>query len=189
MRKIFGPFIFWGHLACFIVNLKRQDTNAAGIYLLKVNNGNTKTMCEICSKLIIKTPEQRRWRHSLVFIININIFHTLFCFLCWLWKSKCWLWSDTKMMTLLFHSLHYSFHWAPIYWRSFKNRQNRLYFSKKVKSYKKLLISFKLIKSFVPNVTFLYLLKTLENRMLFWCSIGNKEVKHDRIMLMALLFY
>ena len=28
----------------------------AGIYLLKFNNRNTKTRCEICSKLTIKTP-------------------------------------------------------------------------------------------------------------------------------------
>ena len=32
----------------------------ATIYLFKVNNGSTKTMCEICSKLIIKTSERRR---------------------------------------------------------------------------------------------------------------------------------
>ena len=32
----------------------------AGIYLVKVNNGNTKTMREICSKLKIKTPERRQ---------------------------------------------------------------------------------------------------------------------------------
>ena len=30
----------------------------AGIYLLKVNNKNARTMCEICSKLTIKTPER-----------------------------------------------------------------------------------------------------------------------------------
>ena len=29
----------------------------AGIYLLKVNNRSTRTRCEICSKLTIKTPE------------------------------------------------------------------------------------------------------------------------------------
>ena len=29
------------------------------IYLLKVNNRNTRTRCEICSKLTIKTPERR----------------------------------------------------------------------------------------------------------------------------------
>ena len=28
------------------------------IYLLKVNNGNTRKMCEMCSKLTIKTPER-----------------------------------------------------------------------------------------------------------------------------------
>ena len=33
----------------------------ADIYLFKFNNGNTRTMCKICSKLIIKTPE---WRTS-----------------------------------------------------------------------------------------------------------------------------
>ena len=32
---------------------------SSGIYLFKVNNGNTKTMREICSKLTIKTPEPR----------------------------------------------------------------------------------------------------------------------------------
>ena len=34
----------------------------ADIYLLKVNNRNTRTRCEICSKLTIKTPERRHWR-------------------------------------------------------------------------------------------------------------------------------
>ena len=29
------------------------------IYLLKVSNRNTKTRCEMCSKLTIKTPELR----------------------------------------------------------------------------------------------------------------------------------
>ena len=36
--------------------------NPAGIYLFKVNNRNTRTRCEICSKLTIKTPERRQWR-------------------------------------------------------------------------------------------------------------------------------
>ena len=31
--------------------------NPTGIYLLKVNNGNTRVISEICSKLAIKTPE------------------------------------------------------------------------------------------------------------------------------------
>ena len=34
--------------------------------------------CEICSKLIIKTPERRQWRRSDVFIVNFeNISHLL----------------------------------------------------------------------------------------------------------------
>ena len=33
-----------------------QKTNLAGIYLFKVSNRNTRTRCEICSKLTIKTP-------------------------------------------------------------------------------------------------------------------------------------
>ena len=45
----------------------------AGIYLLKVNNRNTRTRCEICLKLTIKIPERRQttvsassvWRHKL----------------------------------------------------------------------------------------------------------------------------
>ena len=31
-----------------------------GIYMFKVDNGNTKTMCKICSKLTLKTTEQRQ---------------------------------------------------------------------------------------------------------------------------------
>ena len=49
------------------------------IYLLKVNNRNTRTKCEICSKLTIKTPERCHWRVVLVFLLlTLNIFHTLF---------------------------------------------------------------------------------------------------------------
>ena len=50
----------------------------AGNYMFKVNNRNTKTRCEICSKLTIKTPERRQWRRSGVFVVTLNIFHTLF---------------------------------------------------------------------------------------------------------------
>ena len=39
-----------------------------GIYIFKVNNRNTRTRCEICSMLIIKTQERRQW-----------------CLYCWLW--------------------------------------------------------------------------------------------------------
>ena len=79
--------------------------NPAGIYLLKVNNRNTRTRCEICSKLTIKTPERRHfisprntrkpkgflefsriikweWRRSGVFIVNFeHISHLVLVFL------------------------------------------------------------------------------------------------------------
>ena len=48
----------------------------AGIYLFEINNRNTKTMCETCSKLTIKIPERRQWCRSGVFIVNFeNILH------------------------------------------------------------------------------------------------------------------
>ena len=37
---------------------------------LKVDNRNTRTRCEICSKLTIKTPERRHWNLSDVFFVN-----------------------------------------------------------------------------------------------------------------------
>ena len=42
-----------------VTGLKVSVKNPAGIYLLKVGNRNTRTSCEICSKLTIKTPERR----------------------------------------------------------------------------------------------------------------------------------
>ena len=52
------------------------------ISLFKVNKRNTRTGCEICSKLIIKAPERRQWRRSGVFIINFeHISHLVLVFL------------------------------------------------------------------------------------------------------------
>ena len=47
-------------------------TLPAGICLLKVNNKNTKTRYEICSKLTIKIREQHQWHHSGIFIVNFE---------------------------------------------------------------------------------------------------------------------
>ena len=49
--------------------------------MFKVNNRNTRTRCEICSKLT-KTPERRQWRRSGDFIVNIEHFsHLVLVFL------------------------------------------------------------------------------------------------------------
>ena len=37
----------------------KNNQNPAGNCMFKVNNRNTRTKCEICSKLTIKTPERR----------------------------------------------------------------------------------------------------------------------------------
>ena len=55
---------------------------SVGIYLLKVNNRNTRTRCEICSKLTTKMPGRRQWRRSGVIIVNSeHISHLLLVFL------------------------------------------------------------------------------------------------------------
>ena len=83
-------------------------TYSAGIYLFKVNNGNIKKRCEICSKLTIKTPNQIQWLWTnlqdifkvsevvLVFsMLTLNRFDKLFwCFHCWFWTGKCVLGSN-----------------------------------------------------------------------------------------------
>ena len=48
----------------------------AGIYMLKVNNRNTRTRCEICLNLTIKIPERHHVPVSL--LLTLNIFHILF---------------------------------------------------------------------------------------------------------------
>ena len=44
----------------------------AGNYMFKVNNRNTRTRYEICSKLSIKISERHQWRRSGIFIVNFE---------------------------------------------------------------------------------------------------------------------
>ena len=60
---------------------KRETTHPAGIYLPKVNNRNTRTRCEISSKLTIKTLNRRQWRRSSVFMVNFGHISHLLVFL------------------------------------------------------------------------------------------------------------
>ena len=52
------------------VQINTNKVNPAFIYLLKVNNRNTRKRCETCSELTIKTPEQSQRRRSGVFIVQ-----------------------------------------------------------------------------------------------------------------------
>ena len=59
----------------------------SSIYWFKVNNGNTRIMCLIRSKITIKKIE-RRYDNELVLVsllLPLNILHTL------LWRFHCWL--------------------------------------------------------------------------------------------------
>ena len=42
------------------IKLNKVNDISRQNYLFKANNGNTRTMCEMCSKLTIKTPEKRQ---------------------------------------------------------------------------------------------------------------------------------
>ena len=53
-----------------VFDMVKLNANPANIYLLKVNNRNTRRKCEICSKLTIKTPD--------AFIINFKHISHLF---------------------------------------------------------------------------------------------------------------
>ena len=56
----------------FVTKILISIINQADIYLPKVNNRNTRTRCEICSKLTIKTPEGRQWRLIIMNRFNIS---------------------------------------------------------------------------------------------------------------------
>ena len=57
--------------------------------MYKANDKNTRSKCEICSKLTIKTPEWRHWFILMSLLLTLNIFHSLFyCFYCKLWAGK-----------------------------------------------------------------------------------------------------
>ena len=62
--------------ADYIYGLFKEAINSgspAGIYLLKGNNRNTRTRCEICSKLTIKTLGRRQWCSGVsVSIVNFE---------------------------------------------------------------------------------------------------------------------
>ena len=68
-------------------------------YMFKVNNRNTRTRCEICSKLTIKTLE-RRVLVSL--LLTLNIFQTLFYSFCVSFEQVIVGWDN------LYRSIHLS---------------------------------------------------------------------------------
>ena len=61
--------------------LSERFLNTVNIYLVKVNNRNTRRRCEIYSNLTIKTTERHQLHRSVGFMLTLNIFYTFFwCF-------------------------------------------------------------------------------------------------------------
>ena len=52
------------------IKVKKMHYLPANVYLFKVNNRTTRKRSKTYPKLTIKTPEQRHWRRSGVFIVN-----------------------------------------------------------------------------------------------------------------------
>ena len=73
-RFYFRKTLHLRRYAGFWVRLWIQWIFASWYYLLKVNNKNTTTRCDIFSKLTIKTPERCHWRCSDVFVVNLTYF-------------------------------------------------------------------------------------------------------------------
>ena len=70
------------------VTLSNVREYPAIIYLFKVNNRNARNRCEICSKLIIKTPKWRQRLRFDVFIVNFEHISHLFILLLFLTLNK-----------------------------------------------------------------------------------------------------
>ena len=79
----------------------------AAVYLFQVNNGDTRTVFEICSKLIIKTPDRR---HSRIYGISIVNFEPIYQYCYGIFPC----WHDTydhQLMTSLFWFIETNFYW------------------------------------------------------------------------------
>ena len=61
--------------------------------MFEVNNGNTRTVFEISSKLTVKRTERNHWRCSGICIVNFEPVSHIHC---WHWTSECWLWKDCR---------------------------------------------------------------------------------------------
>ena len=73
MQTIQSQVIFICKVKMFVTETSEKFLYLlCGIYLPKVKNRSTRTRCEICSKLTIKTPERRQWRRSSVSIVNFQ---------------------------------------------------------------------------------------------------------------------
>ena len=85
--------------------------NHANIDLFKFNNRNVRKRSEICSKLTIKTSEQRQWHLSGIFIVNLEHISHLFLvnseqvYVIILWRYICQGKSNFYSHILIIHDI------------------------------------------------------------------------------------
>ena len=73
--------------------MRRRLLCSASTYF---NNGNSGSMCEICSKLTIKKPER-----CSVFIVKFQqVLHIVLVFSFWLWTREWWLGSKLRFLVI-----------------------------------------------------------------------------------------
>ena len=91
----------------------------ASIYLFKISNKNTRTRCEICSKLEIKTPERRLCRLGTCWMIHKRIFYQNYIYILkWWWKLVIFV-CFKKLLIILEKSLF------PLQWLLYSGRSSK----------------------------------------------------------------
>ena len=85
------------------------------ISFFKINNRNTRTICEGCSNLIKKTSIDIGDVVLSSLLLTLNIFHTFWCFYCWIWISKSgWDWLK-KILTSVSWLVHHTYIWTELH--------------------------------------------------------------------------
>ena len=65
-------FVFERYCTVFVVHFNHVFNHNPTTYFFKSNDRNTGTMCEICSKLTIKTPERRHDVALVASLLTLN---------------------------------------------------------------------------------------------------------------------
>ena len=79
LTLMISPWLIWSFI---------WVSNPAGNYMFKVSNANTRTRCEICSKLT-KRQQNGIGIFLVSLLLTLKIFHTLvYCLYCQLWAGN-----------------------------------------------------------------------------------------------------
>ena len=86
-------------LVDFLQVRNQPDQYPAAIYLSKASSGNTRKLCEICSKQTMKTRIDVNFFSLFLSLLTSNRFYALLrCVHSWLWRSKCRLGSNSDYL-------------------------------------------------------------------------------------------